>query len=231
MKNVLIALGGVAVGLAGGILGARQILIKKMEEEYQIRLEDEVAKTTAFLNEKFKAETLELVNQTLEKRDGKPRETPEDDSPATTEQLEKVVTALRYGPQVGTVAPAKPTGSLPKRNVFEQPDKKKHKTGDGPFIIDQELFLQEDNERSVPKITLTWFAGDGVLSDESDEPIEDIDHVVGRANLDRFGHKSNDSRVVYIRNHKLGADYEVLLHDGMYAEVVAGEVNTKRNRT
>jgi hypothetical protein len=53
-------------------------------------------------------------------------------------------------------------------------------------------------------------------------PIPDVNATVGDGNLDRFGHRSKDPRVVYIRNEKLGIEYEVCKSDGSYAEEVGG---------
>lgn len=237
MKKVVFALGGAAVGVAVGFLGARQLLVSKLEEEYQLRLEDEIAKTTAHLNEKFKAERMELVVGELDRRDATVRELNEPgadvDSDVDTETLERVVKGLRYGPDV-VVGPATPAGSIPKkRNVFEEPDRRKKyeqrpTPDDGPQVVSKERYLENDGDYT--QVTLTYFAGDRILIDDADQPIEEVDRVVGKHNMERFGHKSGDPRVVYVRNDKLQADYEIMLHDGTYAETVAGEVQYTRNR-
>jgi hypothetical protein len=69
--------------------------------------------------------------------------------------------------------------------------------------------------------TLTFYSGDNILADEQDSPVYNYESVVG--NL-RFGHGSNDSNVVYIRNEKLEAEYEVLLFDGSFEIEVLGYV-------
>lgn len=56
-------------------------------------------------------------------------------------------------------------------------------------------------------ISLTYYA-DGVLTDDSGEPIEDIDETVGDDFADHFGEYEDDS--VFVRNDYQKIDYEIL---------------------
>jgi len=58
------------------------------------------------------------------------------------------------------------------------------------------------------------------LCDSHDKPIYNHSEVVGEL---LFGHGSNDPNVVYIRNPKLEAEYEILRDEGSYEEIVLGE--------
>lgn len=89
-----------------------------------------------------------------------------------------------------------------------------------PYVITDAEYFQ--NESGYEQVTLTYYAGDNVLADDRDQMVENVSRVVGDENLNRFGHGSNDSRVVYVRNDKMNVDYEILLHDGDYAVVVHG---------
>ena len=62
-------------------------------------------------------------------------------------------------------------------------------------------------------ISLTYYA-DGVLTDELDEIVEDVDNVVGIESLTRFGEYEDDT--VFVRNDELKADYEILLDPEPY---------------
>jgi len=93
------------------------------------------------------------------------------------------------------------------------------RTGEHPFIMHYEEFQQSECSH---QLTITYFEGDDVLVDESDEVITKKDEVVGMDNLGKFGHGSNDPNVVYIRNPKLDVEYEVLLHKGHYAIEILG---------
>lgn len=89
-----------------------------------------------------------------------------------------------------------------------------------PFIVTQEQFFE--NELEHEQITITYFEGDDVLSDEQDKPVENVDKIVGNDNLDKFGYGSNDPNVVYVRNDDLHLDFEIIHSDGKYTEEVLG---------
>lgn len=89
-----------------------------------------------------------------------------------------------------------------------------------PHVISVDDF--NENESEFEQITLTWFAGDGVLVDEQEKMIEDVEGIVGESNMDRFGFLSKDPNLVYIRNPEKELDFEVVHSDGNYAQEVLG---------
>lgn len=89
-----------------------------------------------------------------------------------------------------------------------------------PYVLTHDEYML--GERDFNQTTLTWYDGDGVLVDEQDMPVEDIEKTVGNENMYRFGHASRDQNVVYIRNERLSLDIEVLKSDGKYSEEVLG---------
>jgi hypothetical protein len=90
---------------------------------------------------------------------------------------------------------------------------------DKPFIMHMEEFQQSECSHQV---TITYFEGDDVLVDESDEVISKKDEVVGMEHLSKFGFGSGDPNVVYVRNPKLDIEYEILRHRGHYASEILG---------
>ena len=66
---------------------------------------------------------------------------------------------------------------------------------------------------------LTYYRGDGVLSTESDEMVEDPAYALGESgkNLALY-----DSDTIYIRNTRVGCDYQVDFVSGSYSEEVLG---------
>lgn len=74
---------------------------------------------------------------------------------------------------------------------------------DGPYVISPTEFgeIEEYN-----KVSLTYFA-DGVLADELNEPVDDVEEIVGDA-LEHFGEYEDDS--VFVRNDAKRCDYEIL---------------------
>lgn len=95
----------------------------------------------------------------------------------------------------------------------------KHRTEDAPYILHRDEYLEEDNGYS--QTTLTFYASDQVLVDTDDTPIYDAHRLVGEL---IFGKGSGDPSVVYVRNDRLMAEYEVLLEPGYYQVEVLGEV-------
>ena len=91
-----------------------------------------------------------------------------------------------------------------------------------PFVISREEF--DEGYPHFDKITITYYENDDVLADEQDEVIPDIEAVVGYDSLGRFGDMSDDDCVVYVRNGRLGADYEIVLTQEAYTESVLGIV-------
>lgn len=81
-----------------------------------------------------------------------------------------------------------------------------------PYIISPDIFGECDYET----VSLTYYA-DKVLTDEMDEPVKDIDEVVGLESLNHFGDYENDS--VFVRNDELKTDFEILRDTRKYSDV------------
>lgn len=94
------------------------------------------------------------------------------------------------------------------------------RTEEAPYVLKQEEFME--NESEYVQASLTYYSGDGVLTDEADNKIDEVDEMVGDYNLIRFGHWSNDPHVVYIRNDVKEIELEVTLNEGKYSEIVQG---------
>lgn len=82
-----------------------------------------------------------------------------------------------------------------------------------PYIISPEEFGESGN---YTQISLTYYF-DGVLADDEDEIIEDIDDTVGEDFADHFGDYEDDS--VFVRNDRLRCDYEILKDNRSYHDV------------
>jgi hypothetical protein len=87
-----------------------------------------------------------------------------------------------------------------------------------------------ESEPGYQQVTITFFEGDDVLSDERDQVIEDIEETVGVENLKQFGHGSKDPKIVYIRNDRLELDFEVVQSQNKYVEEVLGFVQHSDQR-
>ncbi len=95
------------------------------------------------------------------------------------------------------------------------------RTEDEPYIIHVDEFVSDEMGWDSQS-TITWYEGDQILTDTHDTPIYNPTSVVGEL---RFGHGSKDPNVVYVRNEKLQAEYEILRDEGNYMdEVLGGQV-------
>lgn len=109
-------------------------------------------------------------------------------------------------------------------NVFEQEDFEWNweveidgREEDKPYILHRDEFHR--NEEDFTQRTLTYYEADDILADEDNEPVFNKNQVTGSL---IFGHGSGDPNVVYIRNSKFKAEYEVLRHPGRYELEVMG---------
>lgn len=91
---------------------------------------------------------------------------------------------------------------------------------DDPYIIDYEEYGALDDYDTM---TLTYFA-DEVLVDDVEDPIDDIDTLVGLDNLKIFDEEPL-CRAIYVRNEVWQTDYEILKDDWNYSDL--GDVPAK----
>lgn len=83
-----------------------------------------------------------------------------------------------------------------------------------PYVITPDEFGEIDEYETI---SLTYYA-DEVLTDDMDELVEDVDETIGTDSLTHFGEYEDDS--VFVRNDRLRADYEILLDERNYSDVL-----------
>jgi hypothetical protein len=79
-----------------------------------------------------------------------------------------------------------------------------------PYVIPPEEF----GELSGYETITLYYHSDGVLTDDQNEIVEDVDDVVGEDFSDHFGEYEDDS--VFIRNDAKRVDYEILYDPSTY---------------
>lgn len=99
--------------------------------------------------------------------------------------------------------------SVIRTEGYASPDYKAER----PYVISPEDFGMWDYEQ----ISLTYYA-DGVLADDNDEIVDDINETIGEDSLKHFGEYEDDC--VHVRNDARKADYEILLDTRSYSDVV-----------
>ena len=85
---------------------------------------------------------------------------------------------------------------------------------DIPYVITPDDFGEFDD---YERISLIYYA-DGVLADDCDELVDDVDEIVGEESLTHFGEYEDDS--VFVRNDAKKCDYEILLDQRKYSDVI-----------
>lgn len=88
----------------------------------------------------------------------------------------------------------------------------KHTMENRPYVIPPEEF----GETGYKKVSLNYY-DDGVLTNENDDVISDVDNVVGKDSLSKFGEYEPDS--VYVRNEREKTDYEILADTRCYSDI------------
>jgi hypothetical protein len=105
-------------------------------------------------------------------------------------------------------------------DIGEGEDEIPPRSAERPYVIEAAEWYT--NQTNYDQISLTYWADDDVLADVNKRMITDIEGVVGATNLHRFGFQSNDPDIVYVRNDRLKADYEITKDERNYAEIVHG---------
>lgn len=126
-------------------------------------------------------------------------------------------------------ASAKPNPKI-MLDDFELSDyDKRAKAAKQPYVIHVEEFAAE--EAGYSQSTVTYFPDDDILLDENDDILQEIEMYVGYHNVERFGERSGDENIVYIRNPRIEHEYEMLLEtEQSYGEYLHRSANYKRGK-
>ena len=75
----------------------------------------------------------------------------------------------------------------------------------------------EFGDYDFPTVSLWYFEGDDVLTNQNFKMIKNADELVGEDFADHFGEYEDDS--VFIRNYDLEVDYEILKDERSFSEI------------
>jgi len=110
-----------------------------------------------------------------------------------------------------------------RRNIFagdpewNMEEEVASRSPDTPYVIHVDEFFNK--EKGYHQSTLEYYEADNILCDENNVPIYAPEKVVGRL---EWGRGSRDQNVVYVRNDKLSAEYEITRNPGSYQMEVLG---------
>lgn len=149
--------------------------------------------------EQIAQEEIDSVKEVFSRRENDTNEVEETDSDESVEEekevYENVVENLGYFNYSG-IEKAKPEEETP-----------------APYVIAPEEYGEIEG---YDQITLYCFAC-GTLTDDQNEPVDDVENTVGRDSLTRFGEYEDDA--VHVRNDELKTDYEILLDQRRYSDI------------
>lgn len=87
---------------------------------------------------------------------------------------------------------------------------------DRPYVISPEEYGDIDGYECI---SLNYYA-DGVVADDSDNIIENVEYVIGEDSLDHFGEYEEDC--VFVRNDTTRCDYEILRDTRNFEDIMNG---------
>lgn len=246
-RDLGLVLGGLIVGAAASAVATYILTRRKLEDEYSKRAADEVAEVVEHYNNKIAAHenTVERpeLEEIIRERGYDPGNT---QPPMAVEAPAAVVDAVRddENPEDEAVLVDDPEpvarnvfeDNPPPQDIWDWHKERAKRSPLEPYVIHVD---EREGEGVYSSVTYTYYAGDDVVCNERDEilDVSDRERILGETNLDRFGHGSNDSNVVYIRNDQLEMDIEVVKSPNSYEQEVAGfepeirHAHSRRGRT
>lgn len=91
-----------------------------------------------------------------------------------------------------------------------------------PYIISEDEYIDPNIFSEFSRNTLIYYEDDDVLATDRDEVIHDVEELIGPDALTNFGYMSGNKDVVFVRNIKLGSNFEIIRESGSYQELVLG---------
>lgn len=240
MDTRILLAGGTIAGLVGGAAAGYIYAVKKLTREYDELFNEVLEEQLGKEREHYKARIEELEKDAADLHDLVDRMRQVKRVPKIPEGVE-AGDGLMEGPDIsvlervveGLKRPDEPGADALKYHVAAgspNADRGAHimgqvkpgidtimKARSEPLMVTEESFMA--NEAEYYQIELTYFA-DGVLIDNEENIIDEVNILLGESNVKQFPHIQDD--VVYICNHRRNSYFEVTLDKRTYEEVVAG---------
>ena len=167
--------------------------------------------TYRLLKDKYEAlidEEIESVKETFSRR-----------TIPVYDELDNGLTQEEYEEGLGHLEYKRPARERTAYNHISRPEEADENEILAPYVI--HVVEYHESNLHFDKSTIYYYDLDDTLVDENEEPIADVDAIIGDG-LMRFGDGSDDPDIVYVRNEKLGIDYEVIRVEKSYQETVLG---------
>lgn len=191
--------------IAGALFLGYTIADKKLRQEYDEKLQQELDASVKYLEDRGKAEPTEVYQE-------KRRAANVDISKPS---LEEVVAERQ---RIAYHKIARSEGYSPETPQEDDPDDKVIVQSPNEVVtIGRDEFL--DNESGFDQESITYFADGGVLDDHG-ELVVDFETLIGSGEPP-FGELSGEPHVVYLRNTRLRREFEVIRDDANAADILA----------
>jgi len=207
-----------ALGAAAGYILAKE----KLEAEYNLRFEEEMAKELENYDRRNKTgryEDLEaLAKERLPQREPK---VPEDAAMMDSRPLEPPLNEKQLLQTAEFLKKYNPPTHMPEG--WEESVVKTHDEIDEsdtmtdrpePYIIPVEVWKKNQKGYETPQ--LFFYSGDKTLLNANGDVVDVEDYVGGLDILSKFGQGSNRINFLYVRNDRLSSDFEIEHLDGSY---------------
>ena len=96
------------------------------------------------------------------------------------------------------------------KDIEDEP--KEVKKMNRPYVITPDEFGDREDE-GYDTVSLVYYS-DGILTDDVDQLVEDVDDTIGLESLNHFGEYEDDS--VFVRDERKKVDYEILKDNGVF---------------
>lgn len=197
------------LGAATGASLCMLVLEKKHREDVDNIYDQELSKE--------REELRELITSRKEEKQQKEADVISEVNRETEERLRPDVP---LAPPVSYTEVSKPY--KPDLKELTRRDRTEEVLMNKPYVIDIQEFAEGRPE--FDKLSIYYYADDGVLVDENEEMIEDIEALIGDEALLCFDDPERyEPDVVYVRNERISIDYEVVREEGRFGEVVGGD--------
>lgn len=197
-------LGGICIGLGIGFVLGQKWRRKQIAEQIFKQSEEEINQIREYYARNDKPDLEEVVQErgyAVEEEEERPLPPPVPVNPAQrvhrTEEAEK-----------------------DKYEGWSYPFELSQRNWKGPHIIHQDEFFSAESE--MIQTTYVYYEGDDKLTDTDNTVLNNRETLVGRDALMKFGHGTDDSNIVYVRNPAIELEIEIIRHNGTYAEEVQG---------
>lgn len=243
IKNILLFVGGLAIGAAGGILGTK----KYFEGKYQKRYEEDHAQLEEYYHKKD--EYSRVPHEDPDDQDDEEKQVEGDSkpggrmSPSERAEIKKKLMKNWEGTtnyagmyrekngytDRGLVEAQHPLdqGEPGEEDPDDQDDEEiespeeqafnEHQRNKDrpPKLISDEAF--SELPASIETGVLYYYAYDEMLCEENEEPVEEPERLVGDC-LDKYGFRDNEERVIFVMNYALDTAYEIQKVDASWTD-------------